>query len=626
MTLNKKLFYFFCLILVTIEILFYIEDLNYKISLNGYSLLEYYNFLNLKENFQINEIGSLNAYSKVAIFYPEIYIMHLLDDENKIFIIYFHVFFSKLILLISLVKISKIFVEDFFSKFLIVFLGFNSSYFGSNYGNFSSGIGNSSSDLYYELSYSLILLSIYFCHKHKKIFFSICMLLNIFTHLIFSTLSLYFYLLYNLINKTFDRKDLFVVIFFSFFYLVYFQLISEENLNVSISKDLWIFLTKSFSFHFYVETLPFKIIVVPQLISCALSILILIKCKDNLIKNYAKFIIFTFLISSSILWFNSIINKQLIYLLCLQRISMLVTIFQIILIIKIVNFKNVTIERDYLLIFIKLFILLNLILNEQPFNFLLLINFSVLIYYKEIKKLRFFVVFYLFFVSIFYFFSYQSLSVVGYSDSSFIIKDYTKLLDNQFFPIYISALFWIAVLSFKNMVILKIIFLIFLNFNTLNNAKFQVQKKEYINDFIAAQIWAKQNTVIGSRFLFDPGKNFRGWRTISQRSYSGSIREWFYSDILYNSRNVNLENKLLISQLLGVDIISKFKEEKYLSRNIGIKYSNNFYKLSENELIKLMKLLEANYVVLEKSKRKLSVSILKAVYENKNFLILYKKT
>lgn len=61
------------------------------------------------------------------------------------------------------------------------------------------------------------------------------------------------------------------------------------------------------------------------------------------------------------------------------------------------------------------------------------------------------------------------------------------------------------------------------------------ERKVLASDYLAAQRWARANTVQDSLFMVDP-TIYYGWRDFSQRSSFGNLREWLHTGWLYDSR------------------------------------------------------------------------------------------
>lgn len=70
-------------------------------------------------------------------------------------------------------------------------------------------------------------------------------------------------------------------------------------------------------------------------------------------------------------------------------------------------------------------------------------------------------------------------------------------------------------------------------------------------DFLAAQLWARDNTAPRALFFVDPTDEY-GFREYSRRPTFGTPREWIHTSFLYNGSKASFEEGLRRSSLFGV--------------------------------------------------------------------------
>lgn len=145
---------------------------------------------------------------------------------------------------------------------------------------------------------------------------------------------------------------------------------------------------------------------------------------------------------------------------------------------------------------------------------------------------------------------------------------------------------------------------------------------EYAEDFLAAQIWARENTPPGTLFVVDPSL-FYGWRDFSRRPSFGNIREWLQTGWLFNSDPTILHAGLERAESLGIS----FDDIRSLVEPVGcgqpravLRFAEAFRTLDEGKLKALFSRFNARYLVFQ-SNQEVAPNAVAVVYQNSSFTI-----
>lgn len=154
--------------------------------------------------------------------------------------------------------------------------------------------------------------------------------------------------------------------------------------------------------------------------------------------------------------------------------------------------------------------------------------------------------------------------------------------------------------------------------------EWQVKNGDRAKHFIDAQLWAKYNTDPDSVFLTDPSTE-TGWRSFSERSSFGNIREWLFISIYYTANTKLFEEGKRRSAEFGVDIDSISETDMRVKSGIfgqvlSKKVAEYFYKMRIDKVKELSSKYKIDYIVFAK-KRGVPQLQLQVAYENKAYLI-----
>jgi hypothetical protein len=142
---------------------------------------------------------------------------------------------------------------------------------------------------------------------------------------------------------------------------------------------------------------------------------------------------------------------------------------------------------------------------------------------------------------------------------------------------------------------------------------------------LGAQMWARENTPAGALFMVDPGLQ-ELWRSKSYRPSFGTVREWLFTSVLYNSNADVLEEGMARYRALGLEapppIIFDKSERRMLPLYAGIvePAQRNYYSMTEVQFRRLADDYGIKYFVFQKKKIRDPIP-LETVYENSNYSI-----
>jgi hypothetical protein len=141
---------------------------------------------------------------------------------------------------------------------------------------------------------------------------------------------------------------------------------------------------------------------------------------------------------------------------------------------------------------------------------------------------------------------------------------------------------------------------------------------------LSAQLWARQNTAVGSLFMVDPSLGYM-WRDKSHRPSFGTVREWLLVSIMYNSRAELLEEGMRRYEALGVPRPTWLlnSKESFMPSLLGRLQGDAekaFDKLGKGGFERLSASYGLAYVVFDRRRVKGELP-LPVVYENPDFAI-----
>jgi hypothetical protein len=142
---------------------------------------------------------------------------------------------------------------------------------------------------------------------------------------------------------------------------------------------------------------------------------------------------------------------------------------------------------------------------------------------------------------------------------------------------------------------------------------------------LEAELWARANTPEGSLFMVDPGLP-ELWRSKSYRPSFGTIREWLFQSVLYNSNAGVLEEGMARYRALGLESPPPFIFDKSERRMrplftlIVEQAQKKYYSMTEAQFRRLARDFGIKYFVFQKKLIRDPIP-LQTVFENSNYLI-----
>jgi hypothetical protein len=142
---------------------------------------------------------------------------------------------------------------------------------------------------------------------------------------------------------------------------------------------------------------------------------------------------------------------------------------------------------------------------------------------------------------------------------------------------------------------------------------------------LTAQLWARENTAVGSLFMVDPSLGYM-WRDKSHRPSFGTVREWLLISIMYNSRAELLEEGMRRYEALGVPrptwlLTSTERFMPTLLARLQGDAEKAFDRLGKGGFERLAASYGIAYVVFDRRRMKGELP-LPVVYENADFAIV----
>lgn len=150
--------------------------------------------------------------------------------------------------------------------------------------------------------------------------------------------------------------------------------------------------------------------------------------------------------------------------------------------------------------------------------------------------------------------------------------------------------------------------------------------KDKARDFQEVQLWAKNATAKDALFMVDPCQYY-GWRDFSARSSIGTPREWYMTGWAYSGDQEVLTQGKAIGKALGLDISAHRSQrgEQLISNtwDVCLDAQNHFYDPERNGIRKLVNEFGVDYFIMLKEKSKAMVGLIKAqpVKENNHYIV-----
>lgn len=152
--------------------------------------------------------------------------------------------------------------------------------------------------------------------------------------------------------------------------------------------------------------------------------------------------------------------------------------------------------------------------------------------------------------------------------------------------------------------------------------------KDVAQAYLDVQRWAKKFSAKDALFMIDPSHSY-GWRDFSQRSSFGSIREWGYVTICYNSNYKNYLEGVKRMREFGINIDKLTIEDIEINREFlyGTKLIKDaqtaYYSMSEQRMRELVNKYDINYFLFDKRFKNKSFPFkrFEVVYENNYYFV-----
>lgn len=140
--------------------------------------------------------------------------------------------------------------------------------------------------------------------------------------------------------------------------------------------------------------------------------------------------------------------------------------------------------------------------------------------------------------------------------------------------------------------------------------------------FLAAQIWARDNTKHDALFMVDPAIHY-GWRDYSKRSSFGNTREWIYTSVVYKTKADLFAEGVRRLREFDVELWVHLGQWPAWNANDAVRdlASKRFYSAGDDWRIAMAMKYKIDYIVLLKSKMS-SRPGLPVAYENPYVLIV----
>ena len=142
--------------------------------------------------------------------------------------------------------------------------------------------------------------------------------------------------------------------------------------------------------------------------------------------------------------------------------------------------------------------------------------------------------------------------------------------------------------------------------------------------YLAAQLWARDNTPNGSLFMVEPVQAY-AWRQYSERPSFGTVRSWLYSGWIYDTDPAIMREGLRRAALLGIgpdDFIDPEGKSVGIAFAALLKKADGFYNTMDAEALHRFAVdNQIAYFVFDKTKRG-DFAGLDVVYDNARFVIV----
>ena len=143
-------------------------------------------------------------------------------------------------------------------------------------------------------------------------------------------------------------------------------------------------------------------------------------------------------------------------------------------------------------------------------------------------------------------------------------------------------------------------------------------------DYLAAQLWAKNNTPLNALFMPDP-THYYGWSDFALRPSFGNLHEWLYSGWIYNSRKSVFDEGVKRVRAFGIDPF-RYLAIKGRPPGSGDKLTTDlrrrYYSLTSQDLAHLSANFGISYFIFERDIRKSALRGCNVAYRNSHYLIV----
>jgi len=147
--------------------------------------------------------------------------------------------------------------------------------------------------------------------------------------------------------------------------------------------------------------------------------------------------------------------------------------------------------------------------------------------------------------------------------------------------------------------------------------KWQDTGAKVAKSYLEVQLWAKKHTPTDALFMPEPSRA-HGWRDFSERSSFGNMREWGYTNIAYRSDRQTFDEGIKRMKELGIELSPDIDNNLKLIAETQKRY----YSLNPQQIQSLLNKYSIDYFIMRKK-------YIKKIYRdqfNKQFEAVYKNS
>ncbi len=629
------LIFVFSLILASVHSYFALSNIEPKIALKSFGLIDYANHKLLPQNFVNdwpNGILNLSLSAPIAL----LTWLHHQTGVSILLLLKVAAFIQALLVCLSVGWLSWIIMKDVYGVIIFLSLCLVSAVPFVNLAVLGTGIGGMvRHDIQwgFALAFSFFFLAAVLEEKYWIAL--LCLVAAVYCHLtigLFAFLFIIPHIVSNLKKITMKQYVAFISSF-AILLLPYIYQLSKHNVTgVGFPTELYIKILQIFSFHHFPVVMDCFTTRAAKEFLPILFLLILffyiLTLKDSLSKKdtiILKGTIFSLFLTAFYVLFSEVWQIPLIIKLQFHRISYYISFFASLYLVKYL------IEEAYndfigLVATSVIIVLLFLSIPGMPFILIwlyMLFRSKGRILLKAMVSLAFFIVLFYYHKSYgvpFANFGFgQKYIVNNYLVILFIIASTTVILLKKFSVTY-------ATLSLMLITLLMVGIIEFKRESTWT-ARHLHEGTDYVN----VQVWARNNTPSTSLFMVDPSWGY-GWRDFSQRSKFGSIGEWLYTPVSQGQDLRLFEKGVERAKDFGIDFNAIDRQDIYDHSivhygDVLLKTTRTkFYSMPGKDMFNLCSKYSIDYIVMRKKfvsnqELKSLQDFFSVVYENPHFIV-----